>query len=147
MSKPREQDTDKQRGWLVRVKTLPSLDRLLYVYELDWAKAKELANAKAPVANGASVEAVGTVNVHSTSAFAVSCCENSQSSLVNIIWLRQWWLQLTANATIHPEHRPFEGKGAKAQSGLFLRGSCRIHDRELAWMPLVDHAYAPPYRP
>lgn len=65
MSKPREQDIDKQGGWLVRVKTPLSLDRLLYVYELDWAKAKELANAKAPVADGATVEAVGTVNVHS----------------------------------------------------------------------------------
>jgi hypothetical protein len=65
MSKPKKEDIDKQGGWLVRVKTPPSLDQLLYVYELDWAKAKELANAKAPVANGATVEAVGPVNVHS----------------------------------------------------------------------------------
>jgi hypothetical protein len=63
MRKPREQDIDKQGGWLARVKMPLGLDRLLYVYELDWVKAKELANAKAPV--GATVEAVGTVNVHS----------------------------------------------------------------------------------
>jgi hypothetical protein len=32
-----------------RVKTPQSLDRLLYVYELDWAKAKELVGTKASV--------------------------------------------------------------------------------------------------
>jgi hypothetical protein len=37
---------------------------LLYVY-VDWAKAKELANAEAPVDGGVTVEAIGPVNVHS----------------------------------------------------------------------------------
>jgi hypothetical protein len=65
MSKPKKEDIDKQGGWLVRLRTPQNLDRLLYVYELDWAKAKDLANAKAPVADRAIVEAVGPVNVHS----------------------------------------------------------------------------------
>jgi hypothetical protein len=65
MSKPKKEDIDKQGGWLVRVKKPPSLDRLLCVYELDWARAKELANAKARVDDGATVEAVGPMNVHS----------------------------------------------------------------------------------
>ena len=65
LSKPKNEVIDKQGGWLVRVKTPQSLDRLLYVYELDWAKAKDLANAKAPVADRTTVEAVGPVNVHS----------------------------------------------------------------------------------
>jgi hypothetical protein len=41
MSEPKREDIDKQGGWLVRVKTPPSLDRLFYVYELDWAKATD----------------------------------------------------------------------------------------------------------
>jgi hypothetical protein len=49
MSEPKREDIDKQGGWLVRVVTPPSLDRLFYVYELDWAKAKQLVKAKVPV--------------------------------------------------------------------------------------------------
>jgi hypothetical protein len=65
MNKPKKEDADKQGGWLVQLKTPQSLDHLLYVYELDWAKAKDLASTKASAALGATVEAVGPVNVHS----------------------------------------------------------------------------------
>jgi len=64
MSEPRKEDIDKQGGWLVRVKPPPSLERLFYVYELDWAKAKELVKAKVPVDAGESIEAVGPANIH-----------------------------------------------------------------------------------
>jgi hypothetical protein len=45
-SKPKREDIDTQGGWLVGVKTSASLDRLLYVYELDWVKTKELAKPR-----------------------------------------------------------------------------------------------------
>ena len=64
MSEHRKEDIDKQGGWLVRVKPPPSLERLFYVYELDWAKAKELVKAKVPVDAGESIEAVGPANIH-----------------------------------------------------------------------------------
>jgi hypothetical protein len=64
MSEPKKEDIDKQGGWLVRVITPPSLDRLFYVYELDWAKAKELVKAKVPVDAGETIEAVGPANIH-----------------------------------------------------------------------------------
>jgi hypothetical protein len=72
MSKPKKEDIDKQGGWLVRLKTPQSLDRLLYVYELDWVKAKELANTKASVVVGATVEAVGPVNVRSLTGLGMT---------------------------------------------------------------------------
>ena len=80
MSKPKKEDIDKQGGWLVRLKTPQSLDRLLYVYELDWAKAKELANTKASVVVGATVEPVGPVNVHSLTGLGIrraTCCSTT----------------------------------------------------------------------
>jgi hypothetical protein len=64
MSEPKKEDIDKQGGWLVRVITPPSLDRLFYVYELDWTKAKELVKAKVPVDAGETIEAVGPANIH-----------------------------------------------------------------------------------
>jgi hypothetical protein len=64
MSEPNKEDIDKQGGWLVRVITPPSLDRLFYVYELDWAKAKERVEAKVPVHAGETIEAVGPANIH-----------------------------------------------------------------------------------
>jgi hypothetical protein len=65
MSNLKKEDTDKQGGWLVRLKTPQSLDHLLCVYELDWAKAKDLPSTKASATVGATVEAVGPVNVRS----------------------------------------------------------------------------------
>jgi len=64
MKEPKREDIDKQGGWLVRVRTPPSLDRLFYVYELDWVKARELVKAKVPVDDGEIIEAVGPANVH-----------------------------------------------------------------------------------
>jgi len=64
MIEPEVEDIDKQGGWLVRVKTPPSLDRLLYVYELDWVKARELVKAKVPVDDGEAIEAIGPANIH-----------------------------------------------------------------------------------
>ena len=72
MNKSKKEDIDTQGGWLVRLKTPQSLDRLLYVYELDWAKAKELAGTKAPVVVGATVEAIGPVNVHSLTGLGMT---------------------------------------------------------------------------
>jgi hypothetical protein len=74
MSKLKKEDTDKQGGWLVRLKTPQSLDHLLYVYELDWAKAKDLAT-KASATVGSTVEAVGPVNVHSLTGLGVMPCD------------------------------------------------------------------------
>jgi len=71
-SKVKKDDVDTQGGWLVRVKSTASLDRLLCVYELDWVKAKELANAKAPTADDGVVEAVGPVNVHSLTGLGMT---------------------------------------------------------------------------
>ena len=39
---------------------------------MDWAKAKELANSKAPVDGGVTVEAIGPVNVHSLAGYQTS---------------------------------------------------------------------------
>ena len=64
MIEPKVEDIDKQGGWLVRVKTPPRLDRLFYVYELDWAKARELVKAKVPVDDCETIEAIGPVNIH-----------------------------------------------------------------------------------
>jgi hypothetical protein len=64
MIEPKMEDINKQGGWLVRVKTPLSLDRLFYVYELDWAKAKELVKAKVPVDDGEAIEAIGPANIH-----------------------------------------------------------------------------------
>jgi hypothetical protein len=64
MSEPKREDIDKQAGWLVRVTTPPNLDRLFYVYELNWAKAKELVKAKVPVDAAETIKAVGPANIH-----------------------------------------------------------------------------------
>jgi hypothetical protein len=71
-SKAKKGDIDTQGGWLVRLTTPQSLDRLLYIYELDWAKAKELASTRAPVVVGATVEAIGPVNVHSLTGLGMT---------------------------------------------------------------------------
>jgi len=63
MIEPKIEDIDRQGGWLARVKTPPSLDRLFYVYELDWVKAMELVKAEAPVDDG-TIEAIGPANIH-----------------------------------------------------------------------------------
>ncbi len=72
MSKIQKEDIDKQGGWLVRLKTSQSLDRLLCVYELDWAKAKELASTKALAGAGATVEAVSPVDIHSLTGLGMT---------------------------------------------------------------------------
>jgi hypothetical protein len=64
MSEPKKEDIDKQGGWLVRVKTPPSLERLFYVYEMDWAKARDLVTTKVPVDSNETIEAVGPANIH-----------------------------------------------------------------------------------
>jgi hypothetical protein len=71
-SKPKKEDIDTQGGWLVRLTTPQSLDRLLYIYELDWAKAKELASARAPVVVGATVEAIGPVSFRSLTGLGMT---------------------------------------------------------------------------
>jgi hypothetical protein len=68
MSGPKKEDVDKQGGWLVRVKTPPSLERLFYIYELDWAKARDLVRTKVPVDSGETIEAVGPANIHALTA-------------------------------------------------------------------------------
>jgi hypothetical protein len=42
----------------------PSLDRSYYVYEVDWAKARELVETKVPVDEGETIEALGPVNIN-----------------------------------------------------------------------------------
>jgi hypothetical protein len=64
MNELKKEDIDRQGGWLVRVKTPPDLERMFYVYELDWYKARELIEAKVPVDDGETIEAVATANIH-----------------------------------------------------------------------------------
>ncbi|MHC4050149.1 hypothetical protein [Bradyrhizobium sp. 25ACV] len=68
MSAPKKDDVDIQGGWLVKVKTPPSLERIFYVFELDWAKAKQLVKEKAPVDDGESIEAIGPANINAMTA-------------------------------------------------------------------------------
>jgi hypothetical protein len=78
MSKPKAEDIDKRGGWLVRVKTPPSLERLFYVYELDWDKARELVKAKVPVDGGEIIEAVGPANIHALTGHGINPGEVKQ---------------------------------------------------------------------
>jgi len=78
MSKPKTEDIDKRGGWLVRVKTPPSLERLFYVDELDWAKARELVKAKVPVDAGETIEAVGPANIHALTGHGINPGEVKQ---------------------------------------------------------------------
>ncbi|MGM5025730.1 hypothetical protein AB8B02_05850 [Tardiphaga sp. 862_B3_N4_1] len=64
MNKPKADDVDKQGGWMVRVKTPPTLERLFYVYELDRSKALQMAKAAIQVNEGETLEAIGPANIH-----------------------------------------------------------------------------------
>lgn len=72
MSKPKTEDIDVQGGWLVKVKTPPALERIYYVYELDWTKAKKLVESKVPVDAGETVEAIGPANINALTGYGMS---------------------------------------------------------------------------
>jgi hypothetical protein len=51
---------------------------LFYVYELDWAKARELVKAKVPVDGGETIEAVGPANIHALTGHGINPGEVKQ---------------------------------------------------------------------
>ena len=65
MSKPKKEDIDKQGGLAGAGENTPESRPVALCLRTVLGEAKELANAKVPVDDGATVEAVGPVNVHS----------------------------------------------------------------------------------